>query len=121
MWIPLERFTVRKITMADKKKWRAVYERDDPSFSNIMGGPHYNITTADDEVIATVWIDDRAVECEKDALLLAAAPDLLRAGQKIMDWADGQDDDYLPAWVKKLSKAVKKATGGDKNTQVFYD
>lgn len=106
--------------MADKKKWRAVYERDDPSFSNINGGPHYNIED-DDEVIATVWIDDRAVECEKDALLIAAAPNLLAAAKKVLEWVDGQDEDYVPKWANKLAKAVKKATGGDKNTRVFYD
>jgi hypothetical protein len=107
--------------MANKKKWRAVYERDDPNFSNIMGGPHYNITTADEEVVATVWIDDEAVKCEKDALLLAAAPNLLLAAKKVLEWVEGQDEDYVPQWAKRLAKAVKKATGGDKNTQVFYD
>lgn len=105
----------------DKKKWRAVYERDDPSFSNIMGGPHYNVVDAEETVIATVWIDDRAVECERDALLIAAAPNLLRAGKKILEWAHGQDEDYLPPWVNKLAKAVTKATEGDKNSQIFYD
>jgi hypothetical protein len=107
--------------MADKKKWRAVYERDDPNFSNIMGGPHYNIVAEDEEVVATVWIDDAAAKCEKDALLLAAAPNLLSAAEKVLEWADGQDEDYVPRWVNKLAKAVKKATGGDKNSQVFYD
>jgi len=107
--------------MANKKKWRAVYERDDSSFSNIMGGPHYNVVTDDEEVIATVWIDDEAVKCEKDALLISAAPNLLQVGRQIMEWADGQDEDYLPPWVSKLAKAVKKATEGDKETQVFYD
>jgi hypothetical protein len=93
----------------NKKQWSAVYEEDDPAFQNIMGGPHYNIeNAADGEVVATVWLDDNLSKCRRDALLLAAAPNLLRACRAALDWADAQDEDLLPNWVQKMAKAVRK-------------
>jgi hypothetical protein len=105
-----------------KRNIAAIYEVDDQNFMNIMGGPHYNIVDVkDDEVIATVWIDDDVHKCEKDALLLAAAEDLLKAAEAALDWVHAQDEDQLPPWTVRLAKAVKKANAGDKHTQVFYD
>jgi hypothetical protein len=109
--------------MAKKKRnIAAIYEVDDQNFMNIMGGPHYNIVDVnEDEVIATVWIDDDVHKCEKDALLLSAAEDLLKASEAALDWVHAQDEDQLPPWAVRLAKAVKKANEGDKHTQVFYD
>lgn len=104
------------------RKLDAYYEEDDPNFSNIMGGPHWNLVDrTSGEVCATVWVDDDPAEegrgnAENDALLLSAAPDLFRAAQRAMEWADGQDESYLPDWVSRLAKAVKKAQKGDKYT-----
>jgi|688.fasta_scaffold1283655_1 hypothetical protein len=105
-----------------KRKLAAIYEIDDQNFMNIMGGPHYNIVDIDDdEVLATVWIDDDPTKCEQDALLLAASEDLLHAAEAALKWAQDQDDERSPAWIKKLATAVQKANEGDKHTQVFYD
>ena len=80
-----------------------------------------NPTRADCEVVATVWIDDDAEKCERDAILLSAAPDLLRACNEALDWAEAQDESRAPQWIRRMAKAVRKAERGDKNTQVFYD
>jgi hypothetical protein len=105
-----------------QRKIAAIYEVDDQNFMNIMGGPHYNIVDVSDyEVIATVWIDDDADKCKKDALLLAAAEDLLRAADAALKWAHDQDDAYAPAWIRSLSKAAQKAKEGDKHTELCHE
>jgi hypothetical protein len=107
---------------AINRKLDAVYEEDDQNFSNIMGGPHWNITDrGTGEVCATVWIEDDPAEdprgpAEEDALLFSAAPNLYRAARRVLDWAGGQDEDYLPKCFSALAAAIKKAEQGDKNT-----
>jgi len=107
---------------ATSRRLTAVYEEDDPSFSNIMGGPHWNIVDRrNEEVCATVWVDSDPAEegrgtAEEDALLLSAAPDLFRAAHLALEWAASQDEEYLPAWVQRLARAVKKAQKGDRYT-----
>ncbi|NDC55278.1 MAG: hypothetical protein EBZ69_00325 [Alphaproteobacteria bacterium] len=109
--------------MSATRNWAAVYEEDDPSFSNIMGGPHYNVVdiTEDEEVVATIWIDDDIKKCNRDALLIAAAPNLLLACADALAWAASQDETLAPRWIRRMAKAVRKARGGDKNTRTFYD
>ena len=105
------------------KSWAVIYELDDPSFQNIMGGPHYNVVDLDecDDVVATVWIYDDANKCQRDALLMAAAPNLLRACVEAVKWGEAQDDTVAPRWIRRMAKAVQLALNGDKHSRTFYD
>lgn len=59
-------------------------------------------------------IDEIAVCDERNARLIAAAPDLLAALQEVVDAADADGWNQLDATLKKQRAAIAKATGETK-------
>ena len=52
----------------------------------------------------------RCAEQEANLLLIASAPELLESCMQALDWADAQDEELQPDWVKQMSDAVLRAT-----------
>ena len=75
-----------------------------PDFSIVSEHAYYKIA----EIVA----GDREGECEANASLIAASPDLLKAAQDVLSHKRGEDDWLiLSIHCRALEDAVKKATG----------
>ena len=62
-------------------------------------------------LIACTDDDERLVDWQANAVLIAAAPDLLEVLQHFMPFIDSEQDDERQApWVKKAHAAIAKAT-----------
>ena len=91
------------------------------------GGRHFRAVNATDhsELATVVWVmedDDmegaQSPECEANARLICAAPDLLEAlADAVIDfdnWAAHEDNhphEHLVAWAEKARAAIAKAKG----------
>ena len=80
----------------------------DPGYKFISAPKH----TALAQVVWCMEDEDRSPECEANAHLIAAAPELLEALQEALDdWGFDEPDCVRLEWADKAGAAIAKARG----------